>query len=368
MSEDADKSSKTEEPTSKKLEDARDQGSVASSREVNTWMLLMAGAIVLVMFSEGMADDLNAMLLMFVENPHAISFDDGNIFAVLSGVLMDFISILLLPFILFIVVALASGVLQNGIKFSPKALEIKFDKFSPVKGFKRIFSGKQLVEFVKGILKMAIVGSVAAVPLLPTFERIDSLPTYDIAYLPGQIRELVIMLFTGVLAVLAVIAAIDLLYQRWEHQRSLRMTKQEVKDEHKSTEGDPAAKQRLRKVRMERAQRRMMQAVPDADVVITNPTHFAVAMKYDPDTMSAPLVVAKGQDLVAFKIREIAEENDITIVENKPLAQALYFGVDIDDEVPEEHYKAVAEIISYVWNVKGRTMPAQSEQPVAAAE
>jgi flagellar biosynthetic protein FlhB len=147
------------------------------------------------------------------------------------------------------------------------------------------------------------------------------------------------------------------------------MTKQEVKDEHKTTEGDPTAKQRLRKVRLERAQRRMMQAVPEADVVITNPTHFAVAMKYNPEEMSAPVVVAKGQDLIAFKIREIAEENDITIVENKPLAQALYFGVDIDEEVPEEHYKAVAEIISYVWNLKGRMMPNEElPQPASAAE
>jgi flagellar biosynthetic protein FlhB len=368
MSEDADKSSKTEEPTTKKLEDSRERGSVAVSREVNTWMLLLAGGIVMLMFSEDMARDLTAMSLKFVESPHAISFDDGNIHAVLSDVLMDFLEILSLPFILFVFAAIASGILQNGISFSPKALEMKFSKFNPIKGFKRIFSGKQIVEFIKGILKMAIVGIVAAVPLLPTFERIDALATYDISYLPGQLRELVIMLFIGVLSVMAVIAIIDLIYQRWEHNRNLRMTKQEVKDEHKQTDGDPTAKQRLRKVRMERAQRRMMQAVPDADVVITNPTHFAVAMKYDPETMSAPLLVAKGQDLVAFKIREIAEENDITIVENKPLAQALYFGVDIDDEVPEDHYKAVAEIISYVWNVKGRTMPTPAGEPAAAAE
>ncbi len=366
MSDDADKSSKTEEPTAKKLSDARERGSVATSREVNTWMLLMAGGIVLLMFSRDIASDLNIMLLKFIEQPHRIGFDGGNMHDVLSKLMMDFLRILAFPFILFTVVAIAAGVLQNGVSFSPKALELKLDKFNPVTGAKRIFSGRQFIEFVKGVFKIAIVGSVAAVPLLPTFERIDTLMTYDVATLPEQIRELVIMLFIGVLAVLAVIAMIDLIYQRWEHARSLRMTKQEVKDEHKSTEGDPAAKQRLRKVRMERAQRRMMQAVPDADVVITNPTHFAVAMRYKPETMSAPVVIAKGQDLIAFKIREIAEENDITIVENKPLAQALYFGVDIDEEVPEEHYKAVAEIISYVWNLKGRTMPGQGEQPQAA--
>ncbi|PPR56410.1 MAG: hypothetical protein CFH10_02320, partial [Alphaproteobacteria bacterium MarineAlpha4_Bin2] len=305
--------------------------------------------------------------MQFVERPHTIEFDSGNMQNVLSDLLLDFLKILAMPFILFIVVAVGAGILQNGVAFSPKAIEPKFEKFNPINGAKRIFSGKQFVEFVKGILKIAIVGSIAAVPLLPTFKHIDVLPTYDLALLPEQLLELVIILFTGVLAVMLVIAVIDLIYQRWEHNRSLRMTKQEVKDEQKTTEGDPTAKQRLRKVRMERAQRRMMQAVPDADVVVTNPTHFAVAMKYEPETMSAPIVVAKGQDLVALKIREIAEDNDITIMENKPLAQALYFGVDIDEEVPEEHYKAVAEIISYVWNLKGRAMPGQEVEHVAAA-
>lgn len=367
MSEDADKSSKTEEPTTKKLSDARERGSVAVSREVNTFMLLLAGGVVLMMFADDMGSDIRRMLLQFVERPHAIEFDGGNMYGVLSKLLLDFLRILSLPFILFIVVAIGAGIIQNGVSFSPKALEPKFSKFNPITGAKRIFSGKQLVEFVKGILKIAIVGSIAAVPLFPTFNQIDVLPTYDIALLPGRLQELVIILFTGVLAVMLVIAIIDLLYQRWEHNRNLRMTKQEVKDEQKTTEGDPHAKQRLRKVRMERAQRRMMQAVPDADVVVTNPTHFAVAMKYEPETMSAPIVVAKGQDLIALKIREIAEENDITIMENKPLAQALYFGVDIDEEVPEEHYKAVAEIISYVWNLKGRNMPVQDAEQIAAA-
>ena len=369
MSEDADKSSKTEEPTVKKLADAKERGSVAVSREVNTWMLLMAGAIVLVMFLPDVANDFRIMLMKFIEQPHNFAFDQDNMHEVVSKVLIDFLRILSIPFILFLVVSIGSGVLQNGVNFSPKAIQPKFEKFSIKTGAKRIFSGRQIIEFLKGIFKIAIVGTVAAIPLIPTFKRIDALPTYDVVTLPGQLHELVFILFTGVLAVLAVIAIIDLLYQRWEHTRSLRMTKQEVKDEHKTTEGDPTAKQRLRKVRLERAQRRMMQAVPDADVVITNPTHFAVAMKYNPEEMSAPVVVAKGQDLIAFKIREIAEENDITIFENKPLAQALYFGVDIDEEVPEEHYKAVAEIISYVWNLKGRMMPdEEAPQPASAAE
>ena len=366
MSEDADKTSKTEEPTAKKLLDARERGSVAVSREINTWMLLMAGFLVLVMFSGQIAIELKVMMMRFVEAPHTISFDVNNIYAVLSKILIDFLRILMIPFFLFVAVSIAAGIMQNGINISFKAIEPKLNKFSPIAGAKRIFSGRQMIEFVKGILKISIVGSVAAIPLIPMFKHIDVLPTYDLVFLPERIRDLVIILFTGVLAVLSVIAIIDLLYQRWEHSRNLRMTKQEVKDEHKSTEGDPTVKQRLRKVRMERAQRRMMQAVPEADVVVTNPTHFAVAMKYEPKIMTAPVVIAKGQDLVAFKIREIAEENNITIVENQPLAQALYFGVDIDEEVPEEHYKAVAEIISYVWNLKGRTMPNQENEPAAA--
>lgn len=365
MSEDADQSSKTEEPTSKKLSEAQERGSVAVSREVNTWLMLLAGGIVIIMAAPGIATGLEAALLKFVEQPHDILVDSHSLGPMMSELLLDVLRLLAFPFVLFLVVALASGMIQNGFKFSPKALEPKFDKFDPVKGAKRIFSTRQIVEFVKGIVKIAVVGSVAAVPLLPTFARIDTLPTYDLAFLPGQLHDLVLILLTGVLAVMAVIAVIDVLYQRWEHRKQLRMTKQEVKDEHKSTEGDPTIRQRLRRIRMERAQRRMMQAVPDADVVVTNPTHFAVAMKYAPDTMEAPRVVAKGQDLVALRIREVAEEHDITIVENKPLAQALFFGVDIDEEIPEEHYKAVAEIISYVWNLKGRKMPGQTARVAA---
>ena len=188
--------------------------------------------------------------------------------------------------------------------------------------------------------------------------KIDTLLTYDLGSILELVYELIMRLVIYVLMILAVIAFMDLVFQRMQHQKQLRMTKQEVKDEFKQAEGDPHIKGRLRQIRMDRARQRMMQAVPEADVVVTNPTHFAIALSYKPEDMEAPIVVAKGQDEIARKIREVAEENDITIVENKPLAQALFKTVEIGQDVPTEHYKAVAEIISYVWRIKGRVMPA----------
>ena len=357
MSEDTDQSQKTEEPTPKKINEARERGQVAVSREVNTWMMLLVGAILIAMFAPGLSSDLKIVLQKFIEQPHLIAMDRNGVGEMLLELAIDIGSVMGIPILAIMVIAVATGLVQNGFMLATKALEPKLEKFNPIKGAKRMFSARSVMEFVKGIVKIAIVGTIALIPLLPLFNRIDTLPTVDVGMLPQEIQTLVLKLLIGVLAVLFVIAIVDLIYQRYEHKKQLRMTKQEVKDEVKQTEGDPQVRMRLRKIRMERATRRMMQAVPDADVVVTNPTHYAIAMRYKPLEMEAPVVVAKGQDLIALKIREIAEEHDITIVENAPLAQILYSSIEIDEEVPEEHYKAVAEIISYVWNVKGRTMP-----------
>jgi len=193
--------------------------------------------------------------------------------------------------------------------------------------------------------------------LLPEISRLDTLASMEAAELLYEIQILIIRVFIGILAILFVIAALDVVFQQYQHIKQLRMTKQEVKEEYKNTEGDPQVKGRLRQIRMQRSRERMMQAVPTADVVITNPTHFAVALSYKPETMEAPVLVAKGQDLIAQRIRSIAEENDIAIVENPPLARALHATVDLDQEVPAEHFEAVAQVISYVFNLKGRRMP-----------
>lgn len=358
MSDEPDESQKTEEATPKKLSQARERGNVARSMEINTWLMLFAGAILVGTMGPGLMDDIRLLATTFVEHPHEFAMDSGNLGDLMSDTMRSVAKIMAGPVILMVVFALATGVVQNGFVFSPKALEPKLEKISLLKGAKKFASSRQYVEFVKGLFKIAIVGIVAVLLLIPELRQIDTLLTYDLGSILGLVYELVMRLVVYVLMILAVIAFMDLVFQRMQHQKQLRMTKQEIKDEFKQAEGDPHIKGRLRQIRMDRARQRMMQAVPEADVVVTNPTHFAIALSYKPEDMEAPIVVAKGQDEIARKIREVAEEHDITIVENKPLAQALFKTVEIGEDVPTEHYKAVAEIISYVWRIKGRVMPA----------
>lgn len=354
---DADDAQKTEEPTQRKLDEARRRGQVAVSREVNTWLMLMAGALAILMLMPGMMTDLKGIMLRFVEAPHLFRLDPSSTGRLLFDTSVAVGQALLVPILLFFAVALLAGLVQNGFLFAPKALEMKLEKFSPISGFKRLFSIRQLVEFLKGLLKIAVVAAVGAAPLIPLLPHMDVVPTFAMVDVLHMLYSLVLRMLGGVLAVLAVVAIADLVFQRMQQRKQLRMSKQEVRDEFKQSEGDPMIKQRLRQIRQERARRRMMQAVPEADVVVTNPTHYAVALKYVPEEMEAPKLVAKGQDLVALRIREIAEEHGVTIMENPPLARVLYANVELDQEVPPEHYETVAQVISYVWGVKGRRMP-----------
>lgn len=210
------------------------------------------------------------------------------------------------------------------------------------------------MEFLKGILKIVIVGYVAFVAVYPELPHIRQLPGSSVEAMLVFLAHLAMRMTIGAAVAMFFIALFDLIFQRFQYFKSLRMSKQELKDEYKQSEGDPVIKQRLRRLRMERAKQRMMAAVPESDVVITNPTHFAVALKYDGAVMKAPTLVAKGKDLVALKIREIAEENEVPVVENPPLARALFASTDIDAEIPFEHYEAVAKIISYVYQLKGK--------------
>ena len=362
MSDQTDDAQKTEEPTPKKISDARKRGNVARSMEINTWLMLFAGTLIIAMVAPGLMQDIRGIALIFIERPHEYGLEIGNLAGLLTRTISAVGLALLVPAGFLFAVALATGVIQNGLVFSPKAIEPKLEKFSPLTGLKRYASWRQWIEFFKGLFKILLVGAIAILLLSPEFKRIDTLPTVDLMDLLGLLQVLVLKLLVYVLAVLSAVAFIDVMFQRASHRKQLRMTKQEVKDEFKQAEGDPHVKGRLRQIRMDRARQRMMQAVPEADVVVTNPTHFAVALKYDQQDMEAPVLVAKGQDLIAQKIREIAEENDIPIIENKPLAQALFKSVELDQEVPTEHYKAVAEIISYVWQMQGRI---RSDRPAA---
>ena len=352
----SDESQKTEDPTSKRLSDAKRKGQVAISKELNTWMLLFGVAILLAMLAPALLGEMRDTLGEHIRLAHQIPMQEAEIGGYLLGLLWTIAKIMFVPFSLFLALALAAGYPQTGLIWAVAKLKPKLDKFNLVKGLKRWFSMSNLVEFAKGMIKIALVAIIGVSILAPEAGIVDTLPGTSIAFLLDEVHFLVLKVLAGTLALLFAITIADIFYQRYQHIKQLRMTKQEVKEEFKNMEGDPQIKARLRQIRNERARARMMQSVPTADVVVTNPTHFAVALAYKPEEMEAPQVVAKGQDVLAFKIREIAEEHDIMIVENPPLARGLYAAVDIDEYVPEEYYKAVAEVISYVFNLKGKKL------------
>jgi flagellar biosynthetic protein FlhB len=356
MSDDQDDSQKTEEPTPHKLSEAREKGNFISSHEVSSFAILLGAALTTAFLGPFMAERLANASGGLLANVHAITFDAENVSAVLLDVLFQ-VSIGMAPIALLLMVLGAGAKLAvSGFLFSGESMKPSLEKLSPIKGLKRMFSLKSLVEFAKGLLKLAIVGTIVYLLSIPEVDRVEILMQMDIAATVEETRTVLLRMFSGVVAVMAVIAGLDYLYQRHEYMKQMRMSKQEIKDEHKQSEGDPMIKGRLRQIRAERARTRMMAAVPTADVVVTNPTHFAVALKYDIDSMGAPRVVAKGVDEVAFRIREVANDNDVPIVENPPLARALFSTAEIDEEVPPEQYKAVAEVISYVFKLKGRPL------------
>ena len=356
MASDDDPGTKTEEPTGKRLEDARNKGQLPTSREVPTWIMLFGTGVMLAVIGPSIASSLKDILVVFVSQPHDILFGPAELGGRLTVLLKDILLIMGLPLLLFALLAASGYVAQNGWLLVTEPIKPKLSKINPITGAKKYIQMKTYVEFLKNFLKLIIVAVVGVLLVTPYFNRLDLLPTMSTSDHLYEILFLILRILAGVLAILFAIMVFDIFYQRMQHRQQLRMTKQEVKEEFKNQEGDPQIKARLRQIRMERARTRMMQAVPEADVVITNPTHFACALSYKPDTMEAPILVAKGQDLVAKRIRDLAEEHDVPIVENPPLARALYAGCELEQQIPEENYKAVAEVISYVWQLKGKSV------------
>lgn len=354
MSDEEDDAQKTEDPTAKKLDESRKKGQVAVSREINNWVMIFAGTIIIGALSPHMFSSLAEVLKAYFERSYAFPSAPGSMSILLLGGLINVLKILIFPLALLMLAAFLSPFLQVGPLFAPESIKPDISKISPVKGFKRLFSMRSLMEFAKGILKISIVGVVGTIIIYPYFDKFEHLIGLPMPTLLHELKSLVMDMLIGILIVLVIIAVIDLVYQRFEHAKKMRMTKQEVKDEYKQTEGDPHVKAKLRQLRADKARQRMMQAVPTADVVITNPTHYSIALKYDPETMEAPLCVAKGIDEVALRIREVAKEHKIILFENRPLARTLYDVVEIDETIPAEQYKAVAEVISFVFKQKGR--------------
>ena len=349
-----DDSQKTEEPTQRKLSKARDEGQVAQSQEIKHWMILMGGAGMLLFLAPAMARDITAICRRFVQGSYAIPMDMEHLRLLFSEVALQVFIILAPAFGLFMVFALVANVGQFGLIWSLKKVTPKPSKISPLSGVKRLFSSQGVMEFFKGILKLSLVSLVAFGLAIPMLSDLQMLPAISAGEALHRVHEIAILMAVASFGVMTVVAVLDYIFQRSTFMKQMRMSKNEVKDEHKQTDGDPQVKARIRQIRAERARQRMMASVPKADVIITNPTHFAVALEYKMESMPAPIVVAKGQDHMALKIREIAEENEITIVENPPLARALYGSVEIDQEIPPEHFKAVAEVIGYVMRLKGK--------------
>jgi len=308
------------------------------------------------------------ILRVFLESPHLIRMDEGDTAAFLTGVGKSVLGLLALPILVLMVAAVSANLVQAKVVISAENMKPKLSKLSPIKGAIKIVSPKGLTEFGKGILKITIVGVVVFSIIWPKREILPQLIGIDLSTIFFVVRSIVLQILAAVVIIMVLVALLDFQYQKYEHKKNLRMSKQDIKDEGKQTDGDPMVKARLRSLRLERGRQRMMQAVPEADVVITNPTHFAVALQYEAKSMEAPKLVAKGVDHLALRIREIAEENGVPVVENPPVARALYATVEIDAEVPNEHYKAVAEIIGYVMKLKGTKAAQRYTAPREKAE
>jgi flagellar biosynthesis protein FlhB len=353
---DADSNQKTEQPSSRKLQHARSQGQVVQSREINSWIMLATGSALILLLGPSLTHVLQHSLARFLD-PASLLAADGVRWEAVRRLVGDIAAAFILPAAAIIAAALAGSLIQNGLVLAFEKIGFDFSHLSPIKGFSRLFSLRSAGEFIKNLIKVAAIAAAILWMLSPEIDRLPLLPALTAMALPAELHQQIERLALCVLIALAAIAAFDYGYQRLMFMQGMRMSRQEVKEEHKQAEGDPVIKARLRQIRMERARRRMMAAVPGASVVITNPTHYAVALKYAVGDKGAPKLVAKGADLIAQRIRDIARENDVPVVENPVLARSLYASVDLDREIPPEHYRAVAEIINYVFRLKGKGRP-----------
>jgi flagellar biosynthetic protein FlhB len=347
-----DKSQKTEDPTHKRLEEAFKRGQVVTSRELVSFFMFLAMTFMIGAVLPTAVELTLEHFTSFVTRPHTFFTDDGNLRRVGWDIYLKSMGIGLLLVGAMIVAAIGGNMVQHRIVFSLESIKPKWEKVSIMKGWGRLFSMRSLVEMLKGIIKIIIVGWVAYLSVNAKIGFLNPLVAYDMHNAVRFMDSIILNMLVAVCVAMAFIALFDYLYQRHEYMKNLRMSRQEIKEEFKEQEGDPHIKGKIRQIRMERARKRMMAAVPSADVIITNPTHYAIALIYDRNKMGAPTLVAKGLDKVAERIKALAFENEVPVVENPPLARALYANVELDEEIPTEYYQAVAEIIGYVYRLK----------------
>ncbi|GAB6034283.1 flagellar biosynthesis protein FlhB [Galenea microaerophila] len=352
MAENEDGSEKTEDPSEKKLREAREKGQIPRSRELTTLLMTLSAALYFLFFGQGMMEGFITIMTKGLSFDRSYAFDlqkmAGLIFELFNEAL-----IMSLPFLfLMVLIAIVSPMLLGGWSFSTSTWVPKLSKLNPISGFKRMFSLKALMELLKALAKFLLVTAVATYYLYSVFDQV--LAVSQESLYQGMLHSAILIMqaFVFVSLSLLIVAMIDVPFQLWEHTKQLKMTKQEVKEEFKQQEGNPEVKGRIRQLQRQMAQQRMMQKVPEADVIVTNPTHFAVALKYDPEQMQEPVVVAMGADFMASQIRVIAQEHNIPVVEAPPLARALYYNAEIDQPIPYELFKAVAAILAYVFQLR----------------
>ncbi|MBK5910488.1 flagellar biosynthesis protein FlhB [Rhodothalassium salexigens] len=350
-----DKDSKTEDATPKRRREAEEKGQMPHSQEVNNVVSLTAGLIVVIGLGRFFMPDIAGRLQAHIQGFGTMSTGPESLRAMAADLVIDTALIMAVPMTIFVAAALIGNLLQKKVVLTGERLKPDLKKIDPIKGFKQKFGTQALVEFAKTMIKLPVIFGVILLVLYPARGRLQVLMDMPIGETLAVLALLIARVLIAVILVMVLIAILDLVYQRWKHSEDLKMSKQEVKDERKQTEGDPEVKRKLAQLRAQRGRERMMAAVPDADVVVTNPTHFAVALRYKHGEMDAPVLVAKGVDQLALRIRSVAEEHGVPVMENPPVARALYAAVEVDEEIPPAHYQAVAEVIGYVMRLKAKT-------------
>ena len=353
MADEKDDDDKTEAPSPKKIDEAIKRGDVVKSQELSTFFVLSAATVFVAFLMPGLSRDLAKGLSAFFDHAGDITLDRRSLVDVYLHVGVVVGAAAVLPALLFLAAGIVGSAIQHRLLFTFEPLTPKFSKVSPLAGFKRIFSAESAMQGVKGVVKIGVVGFAMGIALRPELNRLDTVVATDMLGLLAVIRNMALKMMAAVLIVMAFVAGLDYLFQYRRWYKRLRMTREEMREEYKQTEGSPEIKGKIRQMRQARARKRMMAAVPKATVVVTNPTHYAVALRYT-EGMGAPLVVAKGIDEVALKIREVAKAHDVPIVENPPLARALHAAREVDRAITEEHYKAVAAVVGFVMRLRRR--------------
>lgn len=342
---------KTEQPTAKKLGDARKKGQIARSKDLGTLFVLVGSAVSLMMVGNWLVESLTKMMKRLFSVSRKEAMDVHALYQVISESISAIFAPLMWIFVIIMIAAFIGNTLLGGMSFSWEAMAPKLSKMSPLAGFKRMFGVQAYVELIKSILKFFVVTIVAYLLLDNLFDQILQLSIEAIPTNFSHAIEMLLWMFLVLACSLVIIVIVDAPYQKWNHTRQLKMTKQEIKDENKNTEGSPEIKGRIRRTQYEMSQRRMMAEVPNSDVVITNPTHYSVALKYDPESGGAPVLIAKGIDEMAIHIRTIAKEHNVEIIASPALARSLYYTAEVNDEIPEELFAAVAQILAFVFQL-----------------